>query len=114
MNLNEVLKWLGLLSIIGGIILGIVTATIDVYYEPEFRWSVALMWIVSGIASGVIFFAISRALELLEVIAENTKPLQQQAAATSSSPKTAYPTTGKTNTSSLESLSKEHQFKSND
>ncbi|CAM4049054.1 hypothetical protein L1N85_19295 [Paenibacillus alkaliterrae] len=121
MNLNEVLKWLGWLSIIGGVIAGVVIANdpdpmleaIDTYYEGQFRWSVALTWIASGIASGVIFFSISRALELLEVIAENTQ-VKQQVTATSSDARTSYPTMGKTKSSSLEALSKGHQFKSND
>lgn len=84
MKLNEALKWLGWLSIIGGIIAGVVIANdpdpmleaIGTYYEGQFRWNVALTWIASGITSGVIFFSVCRVLELLEVIAENTQVKQ--------------------------------------
>lgn len=121
MFLNEVLKWLGWMSLIGGVVIGIVVgnspdpmlAAIDSYYDEEFRWSVAFVWIGTGITSSVIFFSICRALDFLQIIAENTaKP--QQVSASSGEVRTSYPSTGKTRSSSLETLSKDHTFKSND
>lgn len=89
MNLNEVLKWLGWLSIAGGIIGGLIIANTS--QHPSNPTVVAITWIISGIASGVIFFAISRALELLEVIAENTQPAKKPIVTSSASPTNSIP-----------------------
>ncbi|MBW7475367.1 hypothetical protein K0T92_11460 [Paenibacillus oenotherae] len=124
MTLSDSIRILGWASIVGGFIIGIVTANasdpmmeaLTRSYDSAFQWSVFISWVVAGVTCGVIFLAIEKALGLLEEIAHNTK---QQALATTtathSNVRTTYPETGLAGKkSSLESLSSDYKFKSND
>ncbi|GAA0135444.1 hypothetical protein YSY43_22840 [Paenibacillus sp. YSY-4.3] len=79
--MSQILKWIGYVSIIGGIILGIVygiksnplTEALRVY-DDSFRWAVAFTWWISGSLSGVLFIAFSMMLDLLE---ENNAHLKE-------------------------------------
>lgn len=119
--MNQVLKLLGWLSILGGIIRAVIAgnsddpvlAALDNYYDGSFRWNVAITWLVSGISAGVIFLAINRALELLETIAINTAA-SRETIVHAGDTKGSYPETGRVTKSTLESLSKSHTFKNTD
>ncbi|MFC5528459.1 hypothetical protein [Cohnella yongneupensis] len=71
----KLLKGLGWASIILAIIIGIFQAnrTDDTLeqllgsdYEAAFRWSIAIYWWISGIISGIVFYALGLILEHVE------------------------------------------------
>lgn len=116
--LSSVIKWFGWFSILSGLVVGIVQGNA---YEPmtgyasSFGWSIAITWFFSGLVSGVLFLAISKALDYLEEIAYNTAVLRAYNEVTRPTTQSSYPATGKNASKpSLEALSKMHTFKSND
>lgn len=91
----QALRVIGWVSILGGIVMGIVIGSqpdpilqeIDRYYEASFRWAAAVSWWLGGIISAIVFFTYARILELQEEnremvrwIAENmqTKPQEHK------------------------------------
>jgi len=114
LSLSGVIKGLGWIFIVGGIVIGVIQGlSYDPLLEALTRWTVALSWMFYGLVSGVLFLAVSQALDYLEVIAHNSSIKTQGIPPSSASPLTSYPTTGKSKPT-LESLSKSHTFKSND
>lgn len=114
--LQNVLRVIGLLSIVFGVILGIVAGSA---YDPNrysnFGVATFLTYVISGAVSGVLFLAIAKGLDLLEEIAYNTSTLRNNRGANEKSRQASYPSTGKTDVKpSLETLSKTHTFKSLD
>jgi phosphate/sulfate permease len=84
----KLLKGLGIASIVVAIIAGIIQANqtdqvmkelLGGYYESEFRWSVAIYWWISGIISGIVFYALGMMLEYLEDIAYRLRNLEHEA-----------------------------------
>lgn len=47
-------------------------------YEKSFRWGLAITWWISGIVSGVIFYAIALILEYLEGITRRLHTLDSE------------------------------------
>lgn len=79
--LSQILKWLGYISIISGIILGIIygiksdpLAEALRIYDDSFRWAIAFAWWISGAISGVLFIAFGMMIDLLE---ENNAHLRE-------------------------------------
>lgn len=71
--MSQILKWLGYISIVGGIILGIIygfksgaLAEALGIYDDSFRWGIAISWWISGAISGILFIAFSMMIELLD------------------------------------------------
>lgn len=71
--MDKVLKVLGGISVVLGIILGIVyglqknpTAELLGIDQSDFRFAIAVSWWVSGIISGILFYAFGMMIELLE------------------------------------------------
>ncbi|MGF7046412.1 hypothetical protein J2T13_000888 [Paenibacillus sp. DS2015] len=70
--MSQILKVLGIISIVGGIILGIVygakdsPAAIVFKVDESFRFVVALTWWISGAISGILFLAFASMLEYLQ------------------------------------------------
>lgn len=123
MELSGVIKGLGWLFIIGGVVVGLIQGftsdplleALSRYDEQSFRWTVAISWSFYGLVSGVLFLAASKALDYLEVIAHNSAIKTDGYSTSTGSSQASYPTTGKTQSKpSLESLSKSHSFKSID
>lgn len=116
--LSSIIKWFGWFSILSGLIVGIVQGNAYepvIRYDSSFGWSIAITWFFSGLVSGVLFLAISKALDYLEEIAYNTSVLRASNETTRPITQSSYPATGKSASKpSLESLSKMHTFKSND
>lgn len=113
---KDLIKWIGVLTIVLGFIIGILEG--NAYesvsrYNDSFGWAIAITWIFTGIVSGALFLAISEGLGHLELIAYNTSYLRKEDS--KYTPQSSYPNTGKTGGKpSLESLSKSHTFKSLD
>ncbi len=86
--MSTVLRVIGVLSIIGGIISGFVNAKsysgleklLGRSVDIPFQWSIALTWWVSGIISGIIFFALAMMLDKLDNIEYNICELQNSTA----------------------------------
>ncbi|AJS58093.1 hypothetical protein [Paenibacillus sp. IHBB 10380] len=80
----KTLKALGIISIIGGIIVGIIYGTKEdplaklLEMDDSFRFAVALSWWVSGLVSGILFLAFSKMLELLEWHSHMLKELMER------------------------------------
>ncbi|NOJ74103.1 hypothetical protein [Paenibacillus alvei] len=72
--MSKVLKVLGILSVIGGIYLGIKAGNALnemaelIRIESSFQWAAAIAWWASGLISGILFFAMSMMLDHLEEI----------------------------------------------
>lgn len=70
--LTKILNALGIISIVGGIILGIVYGLQDspaaklIRVDEGFRFVLALTWWISGAISGILFMAFASMLEYLQ------------------------------------------------
>lgn len=82
--MSKVLKVLGALSIICGIILGIQAGNSlnemakMLRVDPSFQWASAIAWWISGAISGVLFFAMSMMLDYLEHISYALRQIQEE------------------------------------
>ena len=72
--MSRILKAIGLTVMISGVFIGIVEGTRDdpmfalLGTDAGFRWAMALAWIISGMMSGIIFWALGAILERLDAI----------------------------------------------
>ncbi|KXS37983.1 MAG: hypothetical protein AWU54_2245 [Candidatus Frackibacter sp. T328-2] len=62
-NISKVLQFIGALSIGGGLLI-----TLNIINETRVSIYVVIPWLVSGIISGTIFFAIAKVINLLNSI----------------------------------------------
>lgn len=78
--MSDFLKVIGWVTIIAGIIVGVEFGKANdpvfalVGLESDFRWTVAIIWWGSGVASGVIFLALGRILEIQNKIYRAVAP----------------------------------------
>jgi len=84
----RILQFLGAISFVGAIIIGIVQANqsdgameliLGSSYEEGFRWGVAVYWWVSGAVALIIFLALAMILEYLSDISYRVRNLEHEA-----------------------------------
>lgn len=120
MRIGDVLKLLGWVSILGGIVIGYFSAKVDEpfiksmeidYKADDFKMAIFLGWSAAGIMVGALLLAMERALGYLEYIAFRLE--KNQSDANSDEPaRTSYPEYGKVaQKPSLESLSQSRDYK---
>lgn len=67
--MSDFLKVIGWISIIAGVIVGVIVGIKDdplyevLRIDPSFRWAAAITWWISGILSGVVFIALGMIME---------------------------------------------------
>lgn len=72
-GIAKVLKIIGLIEIIGGIILGLIFGTEQGMYSSSINGSTFFIWSSLGFVSGMIFIGFSEIIELLQSINSKLK-----------------------------------------